>query len=68
VQARFNELFIKTGLMDRKHGDALRHVFELRQTSDYDVDADLTDENASYAIEAARQFLEAAKKLLTDYQ
>ncbi len=64
VQAKFNELFIKTALMERKHGDTLRYVFELRQTSDYDLDADLTDEDASYAIEAARQFLETTKIIL----
>ncbi len=65
VQTKISELFIKTDLMERKHGDAMRHVFELRQTSDYDLDADLTDDDASYAIEAASEFMEASKKLLT---
>jgi len=65
VQTKISELFIKTDLMERKHGDAMRHVFELRQTSDYDLDADLTNDAASYAIKAASEFMEASKKLLT---
>lgn len=42
----------------------MRHVFELRQISDYDLDAELTEEDASYAIKAATQFMEASKNLL----
>ena len=64
LQVKFSELFIKTHLMERKHGDAMRYVFELRQTSDYDLDAELSKEDAMYAIEAATQFLEASKILL----
>ncbi|MBK8424791.1 MAG: HEPN domain-containing protein [Lewinellaceae bacterium] len=64
LQVKYSELFIKTHLMERKHGDAMRYVFELRQTSDYDLDAELSKEDAMYAIEAATQFLEASKILL----
>lgn len=64
MHSKFNELLIKTGVMKRSHGDAMRQVFELRQASDYDPDAELTEEDTSYAMEAARQFLEAAKHLL----
>ncbi len=66
VQTKISELFIKTALLERRHGDAMRYVFELRQTSDYDLDAELTIEDASYAIEAAAQFIEATEKLLGD--
>mgnify|MGYP000904024719 CR=1 FL=1 len=64
IQAKLNELFIKTGLLDRKHGEAMRHVFDLRQTGDYDVDATLTTEDGAYAIQAAGEFLAATHKIL----
>lgn len=64
IQTKFNELFVITELLERKHGEAMRHVFRLRQTGDYDLDADLTEEDAEYAITAAFQFLEASKHLL----
>ena len=64
VHAKIGELFIKTAILDRKHGDAMRYVFELRQTSDYDLDAELTSEDASFAIEAATQFLEVCQRIL----
>ena len=66
VQTKINELFIKTALMERKQGDSMRNVFELRQISDYDLDADLTEEDALFAIDAAVQFMAAAKNLLGD--
>lgn len=44
----------------------MRNVFELRQISDHDLDADLTEEDALFSIEAAEQFLEATKSLLID--
>ncbi len=64
VHAKFNELFIKTELLDRKHGEGLRLVFDLRQTSDYDLDAALTPEDAKLALEIATEFLAAAKQVL----
>ena len=64
VQTKISELYIKTALMERKHGDAMRNVFELRQISDYDLDADLTEEDALFALEAAQQFISATKSLL----
>jgi len=41
-----------------------KDVFELGQISDYDLDADLTEEDALFAIEAAEQFIKATKSLL----
>jgi uncharacterized protein (UPF0332 family) len=64
IQVKFSELYIKTGLFDQKYGEIMRHVFDLRQTSDYDLDAELSSEDAIYAIESARQFLEACFKFL----
>lgn len=64
IQAKFGEIFIKTGALERKYADAMRHVFELRQACDYDFDAELTQEDAAYAIEGADSFLEATRQSL----
>jgi uncharacterized protein (UPF0332 family) len=64
IQSKFNELFIKTGLFERKHGEAMRHVFDLRQTGDYDLDAALTEEDAAFAIQVAEAFLENTQAYL----
>lgn len=64
VHAKFNELFIKTELLDRKHGEGLRLVFDLRQTSDYDLDAAINVEDANHALDIAKGFLAAVQQLL----
>lgn len=61
VQTKFNDAFIKTGLIQRNHGNAMRHLFALRQASDYDFDAELTREDAVYANDMAAQFLQTCK-------
>jgi uncharacterized protein (UPF0332 family) len=63
--SKFNELYVKTGLFEQKFGENIRHVFSLRQTSDYDLDADLNEEDAVFALESARAFLKATSSFLT---
>lgn len=64
LYVKFNELYVKTEIFAIEHRDNFRAVFELRQSGDYDLDFEPTRENAAFAIEVARAFLNAAKQYL----
>lgn len=54
---KFNELYIKTGLMERKLSAQLLFVFDLRQSADYDFSYELSEQDAASALEFAEIFL-----------
>lgn len=64
VHAAFGEHFAKTGLMDPKFHRLLLDAFDERLLGDYGVDAKLDPESVTLRIEQAREFLEAAGRLL----
>ncbi len=64
VYVKFNELFVKNGAFSKEHRDNLKEVFELRQSGDYDLDFEPTEENARFAIDSASRFLSATKLYL----
>ncbi|MFN0173936.1 MAG: HEPN domain-containing protein [Saprospiraceae bacterium] len=61
AHTKFNELYIKTQLMDSKLNSLLLFVFDLRQTADYDFTHELAEQEVSTALEHARTFLAATK-------
>jgi uncharacterized protein (UPF0332 family) len=61
---KFQELFIKTGLLPVELGKVLNETFEKRQFGDYDVDADISEEDALKVLEKARSFIEKIKDYL----
>jgi uncharacterized protein (UPF0332 family) len=62
VHTKFSELFVKTGIWEFEHASTLKKVFEMRQAGDYDLDEELSEEDATTAIKHAREFLAATKK------
>ncbi len=42
----------------------MKNVFELRQSGDYDLDFEPTEENAQFAMDSASKFLSATKLYL----
>ena len=64
LQVKFNELFIKTGILPVELGKTLNETFEKRQFGDYDVDADISEQDAKKVLDNARQFLDSIKKNL----
>ncbi len=58
---KFNELYLKTGLMAPILNDSLDVVFSLRQAGDYDFRVEITTTEAIAALEHARTFLIATK-------
>ncbi len=61
---KFNELYIKTQIFPIELSQILDETFEMRQTADYDFDAELTEKDAKIAIENASRFLEVIKGYL----
>jgi uncharacterized protein (UPF0332 family) len=66
VISSIHQRFVKTGKLDEKCGKDLNWLFELRGVGDYGAATHVSPEDASKAIEAAANFLNAAKSLLQD--
>lgn len=64
LQIKFNELFIKTEILPLELGKTLSETFEKRQFGDYDVDADISEQDAKKVLNNARIFLDSVKKHL----
>ncbi|MGH7826675.1 MAG: HEPN domain-containing protein [Candidatus Binatia bacterium] len=66
VHRAFAQQFVKTGLVDKRYHRWLVAAFSKRITGDYDIDADLTDEDANLLIGQAREFSDAVKQFLEE--
>lgn len=64
IHAAFGEHFAKKGIFDSKYHRWLIRAFEKRITSDYEVEAFLSTEEALETIQQAREFLEAWQRYL----
>lgn len=64
VHGALAEHFVKTGLLDKRYQRWLLAAFNKRIKGDYDIDDDLTSEDATLLIGQARDFLAAATRLL----
>lgn len=61
THVKFNEVFLKENILEAKFGMMLNKVFEMRQSSDYDLDEDFSEDEIAGALGAARAFLAATK-------
>ena len=64
VITHFAREFIKPGIFEKKHFDALTKTFELRQNGDYEPQEVISRQHAEEAIKNAKEFLEEAKRYL----
>jgi len=62
AHTKFAELFIKTSLFPKYASDIINKLFEDRQEADYDLDADITAEEARELIAKASAFLQLTKE------
>lgn len=62
VHNKFNELFMRSNRLNQKYNSMLSKVFQLRQLADYDLDADLTLQDAEFALNSASEFLAATHR------
>ncbi len=65
VQSQYGKLFAKTGKLDPKFHRLLINGFTKRQAADYVRDAEFAEQDAIQAVNAAEEFLAAAKKYLS---
>ena len=61
---KFHELYIKTELLPLQLGKILNETFELRQFSDYDVDAEISEDDAKNVLNNARMFMDTVRTYL----
>jgi uncharacterized protein (UPF0332 family) len=64
THAAFGQHFVKTGILDRRFHQWLLSAYDERIQGDYGVDAVLTPERATAAIQHARELLAAVEALL----
>ena len=64
AQAKFRELYIKTGIFPKEVSLWLDKTWELRQAGDYDFDDIITHQEAEQALQSARSFVETVKLYL----
>lgn len=57
VQSKFRELYVKTGLFSLEMNEMVTKTFEMREFSDYDLSAEIDEEDAEFCIKAADAFL-----------
>lgn len=56
ARVKFHELFVKTGRFSREAGQILERNFAARQSTDYDMEAELGEEDAIQLLKGARTF------------
>ncbi len=62
--AKFAELFIKTGIFSVEASDTIAILFNFRQEADYDLDADITIDEARNIIQRATAFYDRCNDYL----
>lgn len=61
LRAKFSELFIKTGLFPEDASTTVSLLFDYRQEADYDLDAEITNDEAFNLVHKANEFLELTR-------
>ena len=66
VLALFSQHFIKTGILPKEMGKFLNKAFDMRQTGDYEEEAELTQEDAQKSVSFAEKFVQSAEEKLRE--
>jgi uncharacterized protein (UPF0332 family) len=66
--ALFDQHFIKSKILPKEMGKFLHATFDMRQTGDYEEQAEITKEQATEVLDAAMRFIESAEEKLSDIQ
>ena len=67
TRSKFSELFIKTELFPLDAGEIISLLFDNRQEADYDLDADITREEAENLVRISNHFLQLTKNFLKKF-
>ncbi|HON80004.1 MAG TPA: HEPN domain-containing protein [Spirochaetota bacterium] len=60
----FDRDYVRTGIFDKKYSRILHMMFDLRQECDYKELSDITEEEASQAVQNAGEFFTAIEKYI----
>ena len=63
---QFGLEFVKTGFIEETYGRALSHAKERRETVDYNIEAEMTPEEAGIIIDDAERFIKRVQKALDE--
>lgn len=64
AHTEFRRQFIKTGIFDESFSGFIAELFNLRQGGDYEIDFDISAEDAQSAVNKATEFLRLAEAYL----
>lgn len=64
VLALFDQYFIKTKILPKEMGRFLHKAFDMRQTGDYEEEAELTKQDAKELLKFAEEFIRTAEEKL----
>ena len=64
ARAKFGELFIKTGILPSEMANHARNAYDLRQEADYDLDAQISEEEAKILLQNAHDFYRMSSEYL----
>jgi uncharacterized protein (UPF0332 family) len=67
VRMLFGQHFVKTGLFPKSDGTSFHKIFLLRQNSDYEIDEDISEEDAADAINLAAEFVVQVSAYLREH-
>ncbi|RRB04097.1 HEPN domain-containing protein [Larkinella rosea] len=54
---KFNELFVKSGLFNKEAAQLVSNAYILRQKADYDLEVEISEDDARDLVKRARVFL-----------
>jgi len=64
----FNKTFIKPNIIDFKHGNSIRNIFEKRQKGDYEPFIEFSEIEVLTMYENMKNFISAIEKFIIDNQ
>lgn len=64
THTEFRKRFILAGIFDRSSSDTITELFNLRQGSDYEIDFDISLDDAQDAVEKATEFIHQTEAYL----
>jgi len=64
VLAKFDELFVRQGILSKEMSRIIHHAFDMRQAGDYQKSRVMTDEQAWEVLSSAEQFVSAIEEKL----
>lgn len=66
VISKFGLEFVKKGFVEDIYGRALTHAKDRREVADYDIEKDITREEAELIVDDAEQFLARIKRAIRE--